>query len=155
MTRGRGRGEDGGAAGVGGGTAVWRQGMGMGNLRRDGEPEERWGPEEECQKTTGFLCNKTTTYLCPKRTTYLCQKTTSILVPVPKENPMSEDNSSILMRLISTKAKSVSTKVTRILKNAKLQQVALESKAKVNATAAIKAKAEQASKALKLPTDHI
>ena len=59
------------------------------------------------------------------------------------------------IRLISTKAKSVSTKVTRILKNAKLQQVALESKAKVNATAAIKAKAEQASKALKLPTDHI
>ena len=43
MTRGRGRGEDGGAAGVGGGTSVWRQGMGMGNLRRDGEPEERWG----------------------------------------------------------------------------------------------------------------
>lgn len=58
-------------------------------------------------------------------------------------------------RSITTRAKSISSKVSRTLKNAQLQQASMETKIKTNATAALKTKAEQASKVLKLPTDHL
>lgn len=52
-------------------------------------------------------------------------------------------------------ARTVSTKITRAMKNASVQQSAIESKAKDAATTIIKNKTSEAIKTLKLPTDHV
>lgn len=55
-------------------------------------------------------------------------------------------------RTISSKAKIVSSKITRVLKSAQVQKSVIQSRGKVAANVLIKEKAEQASKALKLPS---
>ena len=58
-------------------------------------------------------------------------------------------------RPISSKAKNISSKVGRILKTAEMQRTSTINRGKVAATEAIKAKAAEANKSLKVPSDHI
>ena len=58
-------------------------------------------------------------------------------------------------RTISSKAKNVSSKVGRILKTAEIQRTTTINKGKTAVTEAIKAKAAEANKSLKIPSDHI
>ena len=58
-------------------------------------------------------------------------------------------------RSISSKAKNISSKVGRILKTAEIQRTTTINKGKTAVTEAIKAKAAEANKSLKVPSDHI
>lgn len=64
-------------------------------------------------------------------------------------------HNSLNTRTITTKARTVATRITKAMKTAQTNRAVLESKMKTTTQDAIKAKAQQASTTLKLPKEHL